>query len=355
MPLDLEQAISQSEQPNIGTNGQPNIETLAAEAHDELSYTGIFNALFTWGHRRAPQQQAVFKVLYRNRTKIVPAEKIIREAWDVDYADHYLYRNVRDVVSILRARIKEAGLSHMLSIETHTKSGYALIVGSKEKLANLKEIQPHEAEYVIVLSQILKGKMHLTPTELRLFEALLRGDCIVQTNEQLFQKVLGKESGSFLLRSYVKTLRAKLDETGLGKTYQIVNFYGIGYALYPNTPEGLARLAAIREKPLHEAENVAVLTQTLMLNNIRLSPHPVGYLFALLRMNGQIVEKNQLALEVYGDTDQREAVTKVNIGILRRTIEGGEINGFRYPIRTHIGEGYSIQAAKAAATVLNRA
>lgn len=341
MAFDLEQALSRDEQPNIGT--------LAAEAHDELTYAAILNALFTRGHKQVSQQQAVFNVLYRNKSKIVRQEEIIREALETDRRDQNLYENLlRVVIGRLRAGIKGAGLGHVLSIGTHAKLGYVLIVGSKENLA----ILPHEAKDVAALSQMLKGKMHLTPSELKLFEALLKGYCTVQTNEQLYRKVWEAESGAFPLRVNVSRLKANLDAAGLGETYQIVNFQRIGYALYLNTPEGLVRLASIREKPLHEAENVAVLTQVSMLNNIRLSFYPASYLFALLRMNGQIVEKSQLGLEVYGDTSQREAsanekITRVNITILRRAIEGREINGFQYQIETHLGKGYSIHATKA--------
>jgi two-component system KDP operon response regulator KdpE len=83
------------------------------------------------------------------------------------------------------------------------------------------------------------GQIHLTPLEYRVLECLARNPGMIVTQKQLIGEAWGPErlGDSRGLRSYVKTLRQKL-ETDPGRPRYLVTEAGVGYRLYPDERPG---------------------------------------------------------------------------------------------------------------------
>ena len=86
-------------------------------------------------------------------------------------------------------------------------------------------------------AQSAAGPLHLTPLEYRVLECLARKPGMVVTQRQLLTQAWGPDrlGDARGLRSYVKTLRQKL-EPDPGRPRYLVTEVGVGYRLLPDEP-----------------------------------------------------------------------------------------------------------------------
>jgi two-component system KDP operon response regulator KdpE len=92
-----------------------------------------------------------------------------------------------------------------------------------------------EVDLTRKLVQLNGDRLHLTPTEYRLLEAMATNPGKLLTHRWLLQKVWGPEYGteSHYLRLYVKQLRAKLGDSPARPTW-ITTEPGLGYRWLPD-------------------------------------------------------------------------------------------------------------------------
>lgn len=81
------------------------------------------------------------------------------------------------------------------------------------------------------------GALHLTPLEYRVLECLARNAGMIVTQRQLITQAWGpgRQADARGLRSYVKTLRQKL-EPDPGRPRYLITEAGVGYRLCPDEP-----------------------------------------------------------------------------------------------------------------------
>ncbi len=210
-----------------------------------------------------------------------------------------------------------------------------------------------EATIQEIIENLEQKGLRLQPKERGLFTLLLRSYPEVCTMEQIVRELWEGKDASYEAgyknlresnRVYTSILRHKhkLEEAGLSQTYRLINISGFGYALEIDTPEGKARIARLKETPLHEAGDAALLARILLLNDIKVPRYTAITLMALFRSGGHAVEKEQICQEVWGDSINRTGLLTQCIANLRKALGGKQINGFQYEIETHGGVGYSL-------------